>query len=329
MHIPWNDVQVVLAIADTGSLSAAARALRLTQPTVSRRLAELEGALGAPLFVRAVDGTTLTSLGERLIEPARRMAECAAEVDHAASDVDRRPRGVVRISAAPGMASAFVAPFAAFLRTKLPEVRLEVVSTPRYVDLVRREVDLAIRWQSTARKDTQKDLEVIMAVEHRVAGYATAEYAATLPRGYQLADVAWIGWCAPLDQLAPNPQLAAMIPGFTPGFSSDDYLIQLRAAELGAGAIVLSRFRYRLEPPTGLRELAIDLGAPPIKNHLVASRASLSIPRIRAVADLLAQELATTMHPTRGAPRLIPERARSTQARTSRSQSGYSQRRNR
>jgi DNA-binding transcriptional LysR family regulator len=193
------------------------------------------------------------------------------------------------------MAYAFVAPFAAYLRGKLPDVRLEVVSTTRYVDLVRREADLAIRWKSTARKDVQRDLQVLAAVEHPVAVFAAPSYAATLRRGYGLADIAWIGWCPPLEQLAPNPQLAAMIPGFAPAFGSDDYLVQLRAAEAGAGAIVLTRQRYRLEPPSTLVELAIDLRTPPAKTHLVAARASLAIPRVRAVAELLAHELETTV----------------------------------
>lgn len=299
VHIPWNDVQLVLAIAETGSLSRAARSLRLTQPTVSRRLADLEAELGEALFLRSVDGTTPTSFAERLLAPARRMAECAAEVEHAAADADAHPRGVVRISAAPGMAHAFVAPFAALVRTKLPEIRLEVVATTRYVDLVRREADLAIRWQSTSRRDAQKDLEVLAAVEHPVGVFAAPSYAATLPRGYGLSDLAWVAWCAPLEQTPPNPQLAAAIPGFAPAFGADDFLVQLRAAELGAGAIVLTRFRYRLEPPSSLVELAIDLRQPPAKIHLVAGRTSLAIPRIRAVADLLAKELATTARRSR------------------------------
>jgi DNA-binding transcriptional LysR family regulator len=144
-----------------------------------------------------------------------------------------------------------------------------------------------------------RDLEVIVAVEHPVAVYAAPSYAATLPHGYGLADLAWIGWCAPLEHISPNPQLAAAIPGFAPVFGADDFLVQLRAAETGAGAIVLTRFRYRLEPPTTLVELAIDLRQPPAKTHLVAGRASLAIPRIRAVADLLAKELATTTRRTR------------------------------
>jgi DNA-binding transcriptional LysR family regulator len=56
MHIPWSELELLLAVARAGSLSGAAKALQVTQPTVSRRLAELEALLGEPLFVRTVDG---------------------------------------------------------------------------------------------------------------------------------------------------------------------------------------------------------------------------------------------------------------------------------
>jgi DNA-binding transcriptional LysR family regulator len=295
VHIPWNDVELVIAIADAGSLSGAARTLRTTQPTVSRRLAELEAELGEPLFVRAVDGTTPTSLGERMLEPARRMAECAVDVGHAVADVERGPRGVVRISAAPGMAYAFLAPFAGYLRSKLPEILLEVASTVRYVDLVRREADLAIRWQTTSRRGTPRDLEVLAAVEHPIGAYATAAYIATRRRGYGIADVDWIGWSPPFDQLPPNPQLAAMIPGFRPAFASDDFMIQLRAAQSGVGAIILPSLRYRLEPTDPLIEMKLELRVPPAKTHLLAARGSLAVPRIAAVAEHLVHELTGTV----------------------------------
>lgn len=223
------------------------------------------------------------------------MAECAAEVTQAASDVDRTVRGTVRVSAAPGMAHAFLAPCAAYVRAKLPGVRLEVSATTRYVDLVRREADLAIRWQSTARRDQARELEVLCEAVHPIAAFATPAYIAALPARYVLADLDWIGWCPPFEQLAPNPQLAAAIPGFAPAFGADDYLVQLRAAESGAGAIVLAQQRYRLAPPSPLVALALDLGAPPQRTHLVAARASLTIPRVRAVADVLAAELASTV----------------------------------
>lgn len=299
----WNTIQLVLAIANTGSLSAAARLLRTTQPTVSRRLAEVEAALGEPLFVRAVSGTTPTSFAERLLEPARRMAEYAAEVDHAAEEADGAPRGVVRISAAPGVAYAFLAPMAALLRKDLPEIQVEIVSTVRYVDLVRREADLAIRWQSAARRDAQRDLEVLCEVEHPIAVFATPAYLATRRRGYGIADLDWIAWCAPLDQQAPNPQLAALIPDFRPVFGADDFIVQLRAAEAGVGAIVLTKMRHRLDLRSELVEAKLELGVPPARTHLVAGRAALAVPRIAAVAAVLARELAST------APR-SPQRTR-------------------
>lgn len=300
MHISWSDVELILAIADSGSLSGAARVLRTTQPTVSRRLAELEAELGEPLFQRTVAGTVPTSFGERLVEPARRMGEHALEVQRAAEDADQEPRGVVRVSAAPGMAYAFVAPFAALVREKLAGVRLEVQATTRYVDLVRREADLAIRWQSPSRRDEARELEVLAEVEHPVVAVATREYIATLPKKYTLRDIGWIAWAPPLDQVPPNPQLAAAIPGFQPAFASDDYLVQVRAAETGAGAIVSTRLHYRRAPPSPLVELEVSLGAPPAKTHVVAARAALSVPRVRAVAELLARELEST----RARPRL-------------------------
>src|SRR5688572_25202382 len=107
MDIPWEDVKLFLAVAEARSLSAAARRLRVAQPTVSRRLADLEARLGETLFLRSVDGTAPTSFGESLVEPARRMAECAGDLERAALRADAAPRGVVRITAPPGVAFDF------------------------------------------------------------------------------------------------------------------------------------------------------------------------------------------------------------------------------
>src|SRR5262245_46518349 len=145
MHIDWNAIQLVLAIADAGSLSGAARTLATTQPTISRRLAELEAEIGEPLFTREVRGARLTSFGERFVEPARRMADAGADVSRIAAGADKDPRGTVRITAPPGVAVALLAPLAAELRAELPAIQLEIISTVRYLDLVRREADLAIR----------------------------------------------------------------------------------------------------------------------------------------------------------------------------------------
>lgn len=286
MHIPWDDVQLFLAVAEAGSLSGAARRLSTTQPTVSRRIAELEERLGEALFARAVDGVTPTAFAERLLDPARRMAESAAELSRAAEGAETAPQGVVRITAPPGVAFDVGAPFAAWLRGKLPQVRLEVVSTVAYLDLARREADLALRLAAPVGRE----LVTLAKLDLTVGAFAAPSYARSLPKKYGPADVAWIGWAPPFEHLAPNPQLAQLIPGWQPVFTSDDYLVQLRAAEAGIGALFLARVKHRFARHA-LVELDLDLGDLKSSLHLVAAKSALAIPRVRAVAELLAKEI--------------------------------------
>jgi len=292
VHTPWEDVQLLLAIAEARSVTAAARRLQITQPTASRRLSQLESSLGERLFVRSVEGVSPTPFAERMLVPARRMAEWAGEVDRAVARADTSPRGVVRITAPPGIAFELLAPFAASLRGALPDVTLEIVSSIQYVDLVRREADLALRISA----GSGKDLVTIASLTHGVGAFGSPEYARSLPKKPRPADIAWIGWAPPLDHLSPNPELARMVPGFRPVFASDDFLVQLRAAEAGIGAIFLGRARHRFSPPS-LVELDVDVGHIQRSLHLVCARSALDIPRVRAVADLLVREIEHAREP--------------------------------
>ncbi len=296
MHIPWNDLQLFLAVADAGSLSAAAKRMRVTQPTVSRRIAELEEEVGEQLFVRTVDGATPTSFAERLLEPARRMSEWAAEVDRAAERAETKPSGTVRLTAPPGIAFDFVAPFAAWMKSRLPDVSLEVISTVQYLDLSRREADLALRLAAPA----QRDVVTLASLDLESAAFASETYAKSLPKRARMADVAWIAWAPPLDHLSPNPELARAIPGFRPAFASDDFLVQLRAADAGLGAIFLGRVEHRFSRAARLVELDLDVGTINSTLYLASARSALAIPRVRAVAELLTQELGRAVAKKKG-----------------------------
>lgn len=288
MDIPWDDLKLFLAVAETGSLSAAARRLRLAQPTVSRRLAEMEASLGEALFVRGVEGAKVTAFGEGLLQPAKRMAEWAAEAERAAEQPSAAPSGVVKVTAPPGVAFDFVTPFAGWLAGELPEVRLTVVSSVQFVDLVRREADLALRTQ----KPDQRDLLCLASLEIDAVAFAARSYAERLPRRAKVGDVRWIAWAPPFDHVPPNPQLARLIPGFVPAFASDDYIVQLRACEVGLGAMFLGRLSHRFQKESPLVELDLDLPPVPSSFHLVCARSALAVPRVRAVAELLAAEMA-------------------------------------
>ena len=288
MDIPWDDLQVFLAVAEGRSMSAAARRLRLGQPTVSRRVAALEHHLGYALFRRNVEGVRLTSGGERLLSPARRMAEWAGEATRASSSVDHKPEGLVRITAPPGVAWDFVAPFAAWLRRKHRAIRLEVLSDTRFLDLGRGEADLALR----TKPANQADLVTVATFEHANAIFGAKEYVARLPRRPALTDLDWICWAPPYEDLAPNPQLAELVPGFVPAFTSDSYLVQRQAAEAGIGVMALGDWRHRFARPTVLVPLKLDLGAHARSStYLVCAKSALDIPRFRLVAELLAVEL--------------------------------------
>jgi DNA-binding transcriptional LysR family regulator len=288
MHIPWESVELFLAAADQKSLAKAAKLLRVTQPTVSRRLAELEAIVGESLFVRSVEGVALTSAGERLLGPARAMSAGHAELERLASGSRAEPTGVVHVTAPPGIAYELLAPFAAKLRTTLPGVRLSVEASIRKADLVRGEADLALR----ASKPVTRDLVTLASVEEPVAAFASRAYAKSLPASPSLAEIDWIGWPDSHAEVPPNPQLASRIPDFSPVFASDDFLVQMRAAELGAGAMILSSKTSRLAGRSALVPLSVALGPMKVGIYLVCARSALAIPRVRAVADLLSAELA-------------------------------------
>lgn len=288
MDVSWNDVRLFLAIAEHGSLTEASRRLRVGQPTVSRRLAELEESLGYSLFDRSVEGTTLTSQGERWLEPARRMAEWAGELRSAAELVDSAPAGIVRITAAPGVAFDFVAPFARLLRDKYPKLSLQVLARVEYVDLARREADIALR----GRAPTQRDLTLVHSFTHLNDAFVSKSYAKKLPKKPSLGDIDFIAWAPPFEQFPPNPQLAELMPNFRPAFAADDFVVQMRAAEAGVGAIFMQKVRHRFNRDTNLVPLGLDLG-PHAKSslHVVCAKSALGVPRIRAVAELLKAEL--------------------------------------
>ena len=288
MDVSWDDVRIFLAVAEAGSVSGAARQLKLGQPTISRRLAEMEQAMGLRLFARGVGGATLTSAGERLLAPAKNMAEWAGEVARAAEADEATPQGLVRITASPYTCFDFAAPFAAWVSSRHPSIRIEVLSTTRYLDMARGEADLALR----LRRPQGKDLEVLMQVEYENAAWVSNALAKKLPKHPRPRDVPWVGWAPPFEELPPQPMLESIIPGFVPAFTSDNFLVNLAAAEAGVGAIVLGRVTHRFSRARGIVPIDVDMGA--AKRGvlcLVCAKSALDIPRVRLVADLLREQM--------------------------------------
>ena len=141
----WNQARAFLATAEEGSLSAAARALGLTQPTLGRQVAALEADLGVALFERVGRSLALTDSGRALLEHVRAMGEAAARLSLAASGQSQEIEGEVRITTTDMVATYILPPVLARLREDAPGIEVQVVASNEVRDLLRREADIAIR----------------------------------------------------------------------------------------------------------------------------------------------------------------------------------------
>ncbi|MBF9032963.1 LysR family transcriptional regulator [Rhodobacterales bacterium HKCCE2091] len=143
--LDWSLIRTFLAVVDHGSLSAAARALGLSQPTLGRHVRALEHTLGADLFRRVPNGLEPTEAGAALVASARAMAEAAARLSLAAEGGGAALKGTVRITASNIVSHHLLPPILARLRADAPEIQIELVPTDGSENLLFREADIALR----------------------------------------------------------------------------------------------------------------------------------------------------------------------------------------
>ncbi len=141
----WHLWRAFLAVSRGGSLSAAARSLDLTQPTLGRQIAALESTLGVPLFTRSTEGLRPTDRALSLLPHAEAMAAAAASLLRAASGADDALRGTVRLAASEAMGGLVLPPMLARFRNANPGIDIELSLSDRNEDILRHDADLAVR----------------------------------------------------------------------------------------------------------------------------------------------------------------------------------------
>jgi DNA-binding transcriptional LysR family regulator len=171
-NLDWNQLKAFLETAETGSLSAAARKLGLTQPTLSRQVAAIEQQMGVTLFERVGKAMALTPTGLDLLEHARAMGAAAEALGLAASGRSLAVGGVVSVSATDMVAAHLLPPLVQQLREKEPGIAIEVISSDALSDLLRREADIAIRHV----KPEQPDLIARLIREATAHFYASEDW---------------------------------------------------------------------------------------------------------------------------------------------------------
>ena len=285
----WNHVRAFHATAATGSLSAAARRLGLTQPTLSRQVLALEADLGVALFERRGRKLVLTQIGMDLLEHTRIMGDAADNVALAASGRIQEIGGRVSISVTDTYAAYILPGIIERIRSEAPQITVVIVASNELSDLHRREADIAVRHVRPDRpglvgqhiRDTEAHF------------YASEDWVARngLPNGP--ADLARAG-----------------LMGFDDGKRFSDFLREIGIAVDVADFRILSdssvaiweMVRRGIGVATMLREIADrtpgvvnllpDMTPISVPIWLITHQELQSSPRIRMVQTILAEELA-------------------------------------
>lgn len=287
----WDDVRVFLAVRRHGTLGQAGVKLGLDTSTVSRRLSALEASLGVRLFERAREGLTATHAGERLLPAAEAMEVAYGQLSRDASGIEAEAEGVVRVSAAPGIADLFVVPALVKLRARHPKIRIELDASARVLDLTRREADLAVR--SVAPRGAELIVTKLMTA--RWVAVTSPELAASLGRVRSWDDVPWATWDTDFASFGPARWIARHVPKGEIVLRTSHFASQLSAAASGLCAILApepylqARGLVPLGVARGLGASAADWPSDTL--WLVGHRPQRDVPRVAAVWTFLIETL--------------------------------------
>jgi len=300
--IDWDQVRVFLAVARAGQLAGAAARLGLDVSTVSRRLDRLETELGVHLFDRTRDGTIATAAAEAMLPAAEDMERGLAQFAAAVDAVETTAEGVVRLTAPPGLADAFIAPLLARFTRRFPRVSVELDASVGYADLTRREADLALR----ASRPRAGDLIAVKLIATQALPLTSPGYAAELGRLKKWSDARWIAYTADLAHI-PTARWVTEHAGGAAVLRTAHFPSQIAGAVAGLGVMLASepfRLIRPLVPVAIARALQPAWDALPVEElWLVGHRALRTVPRIAALWDFLAEHMSSV---TRAAELVAP-----------------------
>lgn len=292
--LEWDDLRFLLAVARHGSLTGASKALRVTQPTVGRRLSALESRVGSPLFDRTATGLELTALGRQLAGIVERMEGAALAAERCIAGQEVRLEGRIRITCIEWFGNRILTPALVRFSDTHPAISAEVISDTRQLSLTKRETDLAFRFSPFEQFDLVHqrigDLEVGLYAGHAYLekfglpdlsnGLVGHAIATLYDEARHVPEVKWIL------ETACNARVA---------FRSNSSESIFRAVEAGAGIAVLPRFlgdssRHlrRLDTAEPLPTRGIWLGVHEDLRH---------VPRIRALIDYVVPQIKSALSP--------------------------------
>jgi DNA-binding transcriptional LysR family regulator len=295
----WSLYRSFLAVFRENTLSGAARALNLTQPTLGRHINALEDALGFELFTRSQQGLLPTEAALELLPFAESLEAGTAAILRTASGLGQTVKGTVRISASEIVGAEILPPILAELRQKHPALDFELVLSNTVDNLLRRDADIAVRMVEPA----QEALVVRKLGSVTVGLHAHRDYLARsgTPKSVKdLAQHSLVGF----DRETPALRtMLSRVPGAEAihfNFRADSDVAQLRAIQAGFGIGGCQTALARRHP--NLVHLLPDGFALKLGVWLVMHENLRGTPRCRAVFDGLAAGLLEYVEPARWRP---------------------------
>jgi len=282
----WNQVRAFLATAEEGSLSAGARALGLTQPTLSRQVAGLEADLGVTLFERGHRSMHLTESGLALLEHVREMGEAATRVSLAATGRAELIDGHVSVTTTEGFAMQHLPAIVERVRERAPGIELEIIPANESLDLIRREADIAIRHARPEHGDL---------IAKRIGGttghfYGARQYLDRMGRPKVPADLAnydFIGFESPTRLLELFNGIGIPVTRDHFKVYSTSGIVILTLMERGLGLSVMTKDIAETRP--ALEQVLPSLPPFDVPVWLVTHRELHTSRRIRLVYDTIAE----------------------------------------
>ena len=280
MSSGWDDLRVFLTLSREGNLTAAARRLEVSHPTVARRIKALEQAIGARLFDRLPDRFVPTPAGEELLADAQAMERAAESIHRRSAGLTDTARGTVRLSAGEAM-TGFLAGHLPALRRDLQCVEFELIASHMLANLSRREADLMIREQVP-------DLASIVARRLGRAAYAVYRHPSLVVEDASpdaLRRMPWAGFDDDHSYMPGQRWVLDLLGGARPGVRVNNWLVLQQAVRVGGGLAVLPCYLGDADPD--LRRVGSVLAEVAADQWLLVHRDLRALPRVRAVIDAL------------------------------------------
>jgi DNA-binding transcriptional LysR family regulator len=289
----WNRARAFMLTAEEGSLSAAAKALGVAQPTLGRQVAALEKEVGVVLFERSKHGLSLTPSGLELVEHVQAMAEAAHRFSMAASGQSQTIEGSICITTTEAYAAYVLPPIVTKLRKIAPEITIEILASNAVSDLRRREADIAIR----NGRPTDRDLIARKANDDYWQLYATRGYLRKIDHPRTLAafsNADFIGFHDNKPVLDGLNALGFSLTGRNFPIVTGSHLVYWKLVKQGLG---IGGMQLRVgDAEQKVTRILPSLDPIPIPVWLVAHREVRTSRRVRLVYDFLFDELSGPEH---------------------------------